>query len=50
MERGCSQSAIAEFGQARLSAHQRDLLSTGMRDMHLQQVEGLGLGLGLGLG
>jgi len=44
MEQGCSQSAIAEFGQARLSAHQRDLLSTAMDNMHFERHEGLKLG------
>eukprot|EP00966_Prymnesium_polylepis_P060174 1396035-Prymnesium_polylepis.1 len=44
MEQGCSQSAIAEFGQARLSAHQRDLLAEAMSNMRLRQHEGLKLG------
>lgn len=43
MEQGCSQSAIAEFGQARLSAHQRDLLSKAMSSMRLSTIEGLKL-------
>ena len=44
MEQGASQSAIAEFGQARLSAHQRDLLSQAMGDIALFSHEGLKLG------
>ena len=45
MEIGCSQSAIAEFGQARLSAHQRDLLAEAMGAVELQQHNGLKLGM-----
>ena len=41
---GKQQSAIAEFGQARLSSHQRDLLSTAMHNMKLRQHEGLKIG------
>ena len=44
MEHGCSQSAIAEFGQARLGNQQRDLLSKAMDEMRLAQHEGLKLG------
>jgi hypothetical protein len=33
MERGCSQSAIAEFGQSRLSSMQRELLSEAKQRM-----------------
>jgi len=44
MERGCSQSAIAEFGQSRLSSMQRELLSEAMQRMELQQHEGLRFG------
>jgi len=43
MEQGCSQSAIAEFGQARLSAHQRDLLAAAMSSVGLRQHQGLKL-------
>eukprot|EP00966_Prymnesium_polylepis_P087944 2034626-Prymnesium_polylepis.1 len=44
MDHGCSQSAVAEFGQSRLSAVQRDLLSEAMADMRLAEHEGLKLG------
>eukprot|EP00908_Phaeocystis_cordata_P027314 Transcript_9868.p1 GENE.Transcript_9868~~Transcript_9868.p1 ORF type:complete len:560 (+),score=122.29 Transcript_9868:98-1777(+) len=44
MEHGCSQSAIAEFGQARLSNHQRELLSQAMQRMELNRHEGLKFG------
>ena len=44
MDYGCSQSAIAEFGQARLSATQRDLLSEAMSSIELTRHEGIKLG------
>jgi len=44
MERGASQPAIAEFGQARLSATQRDLLATAMRDVESVEAEGIAIG------
>lgn len=39
-----SQPAIAEFGQARLSATQRDLLATAMRDVESVEAEGIAIG------
>ena len=44
MEQGASQLAIAEFGQARLSAVQRDLLASAMRDVQSCEHEGLKVG------
>ena len=44
MEQGASQLAIAEFGQARLSAVQRDLLAIAMRDVQSCEHEGLKVG------
>lgn len=44
MENGSSQTAIAEFGQARLSAVQRDLLSESMASITLSRHEGLKIG------
>ena len=45
MEKGASQTAIAEFGQARLSAVQRDLLASAMSSVERHTVEGLKLGV-----
>jgi len=45
MESGLSQVAIAEFGQARLSATQRDLLATAMHDIQHVDHEGLKIGI-----
>ena len=44
MSQGCSQSAIAEFGAARLTAEQRSLLSSAMDDVSLTTHEGLKVG------
>ena len=44
MEQGASQLAIAEFGQSRLSAVQRDLLAIAMRDVQSCEHEGLKVG------
>ena len=44
MEQGASQVAIAEFGQARLSATQRDLLATAMHDIERREHNGLNIG------
>ena len=44
MQQGCSQSAIAEFGQARLSNQQRELLSEAMQSIEIRRHEGLKLG------
>ena len=44
MEHGCSQSAIAEFGQSRLSNHLRELLSEALGEVRLAEHEGLKLG------
>lgn len=44
MQQGCSQSAIAEFGQARLSNQQRELLSEAMQSIEIVRHEGLKLG------
>ena len=45
MEQGMSQVAIAEFGQARLSAVQRDLLALGMERIEHIEHEGTKIGL-----
>jgi len=44
MSQGCSQSAIAEFGQTRLTAEQRSLLSEAMDGMTHTMHEGLKIG------
>ena len=45
MQNGCSQAAIAEFGQARLSAKQRDILAEAMETVDIRERGGLKLGM-----